>query len=122
MELRLERGLTQTQLAELIDSSQRCISRYETIAELPPATVLVKLAQVLKVSTDEMLGLDPPKPLPKRKDDPETKRLWKKLQQVRELPEKDQRAVIRLLNSLISVLKSTLSSQLSISFRRIDAV
>ncbi len=37
MRLRLERGLTQTQLAEMIESSQRAISRYETIAELPPA-------------------------------------------------------------------------------------
>jgi len=33
-------------------------------------------------------------------DDPETRRLWKKFQQVRDLPEKDQRAVIRLVNSL----------------------
>lgn len=102
MELRLERGLTQTQLAELIDSSQRCISRYETIAELPPANVLIKLAQVLDVTTDELLGIKSPKLSGKHKDDPETRRLWKKFQQVRELPDKDQRAVIRLINSLIA--------------------
>lgn len=35
-----------------------------------------------------------------RSEDPETRRLWKKFQQVAELPEKDQRAVIRLINSL----------------------
>ena len=34
------------------------------------------------------------------KQDPETKRLWKKFQQLIDLPEKDRRAVIRLLNSL----------------------
>jgi hypothetical protein len=31
---------------------------------------------------------------------PETGRLWKKFQQVADLPEKDQRAVIPLINSL----------------------
>ena len=61
MELRSQRGLTQTQLAELIDSTQRCISRYETVAELPPASVIVQLAQALKVTTDELFGLKPPK-------------------------------------------------------------
>jgi transcriptional regulator with XRE-family HTH domain len=94
-ELRLARGLTQTQLAELIDSTQRCISRYETVAEFPPAATVIDLAQALKVSADELLGLRTPRP-PQAQDDPETRRLWKKFQQVATLPEKDRRAVIRL--------------------------
>ena len=104
MRLRLERGLTQTQLAEMIESSQRAISRYETIAELPPAAVVVRIAKELKVSTDELMGLRSTKPAPQQqpKDDPETRRLWKKFQQVLELPEKDRRAVIRLVNSLVA--------------------
>jgi len=101
VQLRTERGLTQNQLAELIDSTQRNISHYETVAEAPPAPVLIKLAKVLKVSADELLGLRPPKSVTPRQD-PETKRLWKKFQQVRELPIKDQRAVIRLINSLVN--------------------
>jgi hypothetical protein len=36
-------------------------------------------------------------------DDPETRRLWKRFQMMAELPEKDQRAVIRLINSLVSL-------------------
>ena len=96
----MARGLTQIQLAELIDSTQRCISRYETIAEFPPAEVLVQLAQALDVTADELLGLDKPKSKKTPKQDPETKRLWKKFQQLIDLPEKDRRAVIRLLNSL----------------------
>ena len=100
--LRAERGLTQTQLADLIESSQRAISRYETVAELPPASVLVKLAKALDVTSDELLGLRPPKKAPAPKQDPETKRLWRKFQQVRSLPEKDRRAVIRLINSLVT--------------------
>jgi hypothetical protein len=37
-----------------------------------------------------------------RAEDPETRRLWKKFQLVATLPERDQRAVIRLVNSLAS--------------------
>lgn len=104
--LRSARGLTQTQLAEKISSSQRAISRYETVADYPPTHVVVALADALEVSADELLGLRPIKKAAANgngngKQDPHTKRLWKKFQQVRHLPEKDQRAVIRLVNSLV---------------------
>ena len=104
MRLRIARGLTQTQLADAIDSSQRAISRYETIAEFPPTHVVVQLARALDVTTDELLGFKPPKKAGANgsPQDPETRRLWKKFQLVRGLPEKDQRAVIRLLNSLVA--------------------
>ena len=108
--LRTARGLTQTQLADLIDSSQRAVSRYETIAELPPAAVLVRLAEVLNVSADELLGLKQRRAAPEPKEDPEVRRLWKRSQAVRSLPEKDQRAVIRLINSLVSVRDTRRSS------------
>jgi hypothetical protein len=64
----------------------------------------VKLARALGVSADELLGLKPPRrsPEPKEQQDPEVRRLWKRFQLVRSLPEKDQRAVIRLINSLVS--------------------
>jgi transcriptional regulator with XRE-family HTH domain len=97
--LRRLRGLTQVQLAEAIESTQRAISHYETFGGYPPAPVLVTLAKALGVTTDELLGIRRPK-LDARTEDPETRRLWKKFQQVSELPEKDQRAVIRLINSL----------------------
>jgi transcriptional regulator with XRE-family HTH domain len=101
MQLRLERGLTQIDLAERIGSTQRTISHYETAAEYPPTDVLVKLATFFKISADDLLGLKPAKQPPRPKEDPETKRLWKKFQQLLSLPEKDQRAVIRLINSLV---------------------
>jgi len=105
--IRQERGLTQTQLAELIDSTQRAISYYETVADSAPGPIVAQLAQALEISADELLGLKPPKkPRQQVPEDPETKRLWKKFQQVRELPEKDQRAVIRLVNSLVAAQRS----------------
>ena len=100
MALRKARGLTQIQLAELIDSTQRAISRYETVADRAPAPVLAKLAKALHVSTDELLGLKPSRAA-NGHDTPEARRLWKKFRQVMALPEKDRRAVIRLVNSLV---------------------
>ena len=100
--IRQQRGLTQTELAERINATQRVISYYETVADSAPGPIIVLLTQALEVSADDLLGLKPPKKTTAVKEDPEIKRLWKKFQQVRALPEKDQRAVIRLINSLVS--------------------
>jgi len=97
--LRRLRGLTQIDLAEAAGTSQRAISYYENHAAYPPANMVIAIAKVLRVSADELLGLKPVKP-DARAEDPELRRLWKKFQQVSDLPEKDQRAVIRLINSL----------------------
>jgi transcriptional regulator with XRE-family HTH domain len=99
---RTARGLTQVQLAELTGSNQRNISHYETGAGYPPVPVIAELANALNVSTDELLGargIRTPA-AKKEQEDPQLKRLWKKFRQVTRLPEKDQRAVIRLINSL----------------------
>jgi transcriptional regulator with XRE-family HTH domain len=96
--LRKTRGLTQAQLAEALGTTQRVISHYETNAELPPSSIIIPLARVLVVSTDELLGL---KAAQSSGDtSPEKKRLWKRFQKMEALPTKDQRAVIRLINSL----------------------
>jgi hypothetical protein len=60
---------------------------------------------VLQVSPDELLGLKPPRKAapPLTEQGPETRLLWKRFQVVVQLPEKDQRAVIRLIHSLAAV-------------------
>jgi transcriptional regulator with XRE-family HTH domain len=100
--IRKARGLTQIELAESAGTTQRSISYYENDDGIPPASAVVALAKALKVSADELLGLKPPR-VDRVDDDAETKRLWKKFQMVTALPEKDQRAVIRLINSLVAV-------------------
>ncbi len=45
---RVERDLTQTQLAQKINAKQKSISRYETGASLPSIETLIKIAKVLK--------------------------------------------------------------------------
>ena len=96
--LRKTRGLTQVQLADALGTTQRVISYYETEAELPPSTAIIPLARVLEVSTDELLGLRPTEP--NGNSSVQKQRLWKRFQKMDVLPTKDQRAVIRLINSL----------------------
>jgi transcriptional regulator with XRE-family HTH domain len=95
---RQTRGLTQVQLAKATGMTQRAISYYEIEAEFPPAPALITLAQVLEVPTDELLGIQPATPAGRER--PEEQRLWKRFQRMATLPTKDQRAVIRLINSL----------------------
>jgi transcriptional regulator with XRE-family HTH domain len=100
--IRQARGFTQVQLAQAAGSTQRSISYYENDDGIPPASVVIASANALKVSADELLGLKPPR-VERVNDDAETKLLWKRFQMVTELPEKDQRAVIRLINSIVVV-------------------
>lgn len=98
---RKARGMTQVRLAEAIGSTQRAVSYYETDAGHPPVLVIADLARALGVTTDELLGAES-----ERRafaiDPPDTQRAWRQFQQVLSLPEKDRRAVLRLINSLVA--------------------
>jgi transcriptional regulator with XRE-family HTH domain len=100
--IRKVRGLTQVQLAEAAGTTQRAISYYETEAGFPPAPAVVDLAKALRLTTDELLGVKPPK-VERVHDDTEARRLWKRFQLVASLPERDQKAIIRLINSLVAL-------------------
>lgn len=57
-ELRLEKGLTQQQLANLLGVAVSAISSYESGSRYPSYEVLISLARIFHVSTDYLLGLD----------------------------------------------------------------
>lgn len=103
VELRKLRGMTQIELADKLNATQRAITYYENEAAYPPVATIIELAKILRVSADELLGIKATKRrngAPDGAADPEMQRLWKKFQQVAKLPDKDQRAVIRLINSV----------------------
>ena len=54
--LRLEKGLTQPQLAELVGVSNGMISIWENNINEPKASYIKSLANVLDVSADVLLG------------------------------------------------------------------
>ena len=49
-ELRKEKGLTQEQLAEKLNVSNRSISRYETGNNMPDISLLIEIEDIFEVS------------------------------------------------------------------------
>lgn len=66
--LRIDRGLTQKQIAEIVGVSQNTYSQYEIGKLNYPLDVVIRLACYYGTSTDYLLELtDEPKPYPRRK-------------------------------------------------------
>jgi len=53
---RREKGLTQSELAELIGVSMQAVSKWETNVGMPDISQIVPLSRVLEISTDRLLG------------------------------------------------------------------
>lgn len=73
--------------------------------------VRLALARALGVSTDELLGLKTPPPRPTESRQP---RLWKLFQRMAQLPERDQRAVLRRLKAARGARRPTQKSGYSL--------
>lgn len=54
--LRKEKGLTQDKIAEAVNVSSQAVSKWENDINMPDITLLLKLAELLGVTTDELLG------------------------------------------------------------------
>lgn len=57
--LRAETGLTQQQLAEQLDTSQRTVAAWEAGDSIPRKTMQVKIAQLFGLPNDYFFDLDP---------------------------------------------------------------
>lgn len=56
-ELRLEKGLSQRELAKLSNLSHNAISQWENETRIPNAEAVVALAKFFSVTTDYLLGV-----------------------------------------------------------------
>ncbi len=57
IELRTAQGITQAKLAEVLEVSDKVISKWENGASMPDLNMLVSLANFYGVSTDSLLGI-----------------------------------------------------------------
>lgn len=57
-ELRAERGWSQQQLADILETSKQVISRYETDQRTPKISIANKYADKLGIELNYLLGLD----------------------------------------------------------------
>lgn len=105
--LREEKGYTQTKLAELSGVSQRAIAHYEKYAKRPSIDKVKKLAQVLGVTDEELLGLSPRT----KKDEDLSYKIMKKVRIIEELPTRDQNAIFQFINTIVE--KNKLKKELS---------
>ena len=95
--LRKARRLTQSQLAELLDVLPPVISRWENGVSKPQFDYVVKLASVLEVSFDDLLGDQHGKPAFEIKN----RRLQELCRQVDRLEAQDQDVICHVMDSLI---------------------
>ncbi len=56
--LRIGRGLSQAQMAELLGVTRSTISQYELGERSPSYEVLIRIAQYFHISTDYLLGVE----------------------------------------------------------------
>ena len=107
--LRKAAGFTQVAFAAKIGITQRMVAYYEAPSAQPPAHLLPKLAEVLGVSTDVLLGLAGSRPSQKIA----TKRLERRLLEIETPDPKSKRKIIQLLDTFIAgeKLKQRLSPQ-----------
>ena len=97
VEIRKARGLSQYDLADMTGISHRMIAHYETIVRHPTPDTVVRLAKVLKISTDELMGYKPVKV----KEEVDRK-VFKRAKMLGELPPPDRKAVMRMIDSIHS--------------------
>jgi transcriptional regulator with XRE-family HTH domain len=96
--LRRARGLTQEEFAARVGLSGRMVAYYERADAQPPGPLLPRLAQALRVPLEELLGMKPIKDGPS----PRTARLLNRLRKIEDLPPADQRAVLKMLDGLLT--------------------
>src|SRR5687767_14742684 len=92
--LRRERGISQTDLGRKISVTQRMVSCYETGRIRVPSEMLLKIADLLKVSVYELLGRSVPRRSPR---DP---KLWKVVEKLESLPPKDRKVVFHYIETV----------------------
>jgi transcriptional regulator with XRE-family HTH domain len=102
--IRKERGLTQVELAERTGLIQVVVSDYERGRLRLPADMAVRFAEVLGLTTDELLR-------PKRKNaaQPGKKpslKLVRRMEQIEALPTYQQRALLMTIDTFIAAAES----------------
>jgi transcriptional regulator with XRE-family HTH domain len=95
--IRRERGFTQVELAERVGLIQTLISDYERDKLRLHAEMVVRLAQGLGVSADELLGLKNGSGHGRRPK----RRVLRRVEQIEQLPEPQQRALLKTIDAYV---------------------
>ncbi len=97
-QLRIERGLTQKELAEKMEISSTLITDYERGKLRLHGEVILKLADVLQVSADEILGMESQN---KKDDSTCSLRIMKRVKKIESLPQFKQKIILQMIDGYI---------------------
>jgi transcriptional regulator with XRE-family HTH domain len=98
--LRFAQGLTQTQFAKILKTSQTAVSDMELGNRGLTVQQVVKLARVLKVTPNDILG-EGRRARPRTNGRPKSSRILRRLSRIEKLPEQQQQAILKLLDGII---------------------
>lgn len=102
--LRKAAGLSQTQLADLVGETQGNISFWERTDKPPRSDILPKLARVLGVSVETLLGVNDevPKAPPLASGPGRTGELQRAFEEARTLPRRQQQKVVEFVIAFVN--------------------
>ena len=95
--LRKERGLTQTELAKKIGIIQGLVTNYECDELRMHGEMVVRFAQALGITADELLGMTTPREVSGKL----SLKVIRRLSKIETLPDSKQRAVLQALDTLL---------------------
>jgi transcriptional regulator with XRE-family HTH domain len=95
--LRAQRKITQARLAQLLEVDPRVYNRWERGTAVPQLDTVVRIAQLLQISLDTLVGLEAAEDEPRVRN-PKLHALY---QQMDQLSDEDQQALIILMDSLV---------------------
>lgn len=98
---RKAKGMTQTELGNVVGVSQRLMTYYETQGGSPSAELLLAFSKALGVPVNVLIGVEAER---KRTAAPtvapENVRLWRRFQVLEQLPEHDRKTVLKMIDAL----------------------
>ena len=102
-QLRLERGLSQAEVAVAMELTQALVSNYEQGTRRLHAELITRFAAFYEVSTDDLLGLKSKPSSPKPNPSSELGlHLLKRMQKIQSLPKQRQKEVLRSIDFVLN--------------------
>lgn len=101
--LRLEKGWTQQDLADKLGTTQKTITAYECGTRHPTAEKIPQISALFGITVNEIYGAT----FTRKNGKAKNPKLWKKFEQVENLPESDRRSIFRMIDGLLAGQKSS---------------
>lgn len=96
--LRKAKGMSQVEIAEHLGVAQPIVSKYESGELRLHGELIIRLASLLDVSADELLGLEQGS----RPHAPKDRRLARRMEAVDRLPKRDRDALTRTIDAFLA--------------------